>query len=69
MTEFIIPVKITKYQKLSIQAETLDDVKVSLAKQLYAQKVNFEFVDFQEAELVEPKPELLLEVQLDLPEM
>lgn len=62
MTEFEIPIRITRYQKLKVQAETLNDAKNQIALQMNHQKINFEFIDIIDVDVPEtPKPELLLE--------
>ena len=66
MPKFELLVKITSYRKVEIESNDIDSAKDVIAQQLRQQKQNFEFMEVQDAELVDIKPQLLLEEQLDL---
>ena len=66
METFEILVKLTTYKKINVQAEDINSAKSIVALQLNSQKQNFEFIDIQDAEICEAKPELLMEEQLSL---
>jgi len=66
LPKFELLVKITSYRKVEIESNDIDSAKDVIAQQLRQQKQNFEFMEVQDAELVDIKPQLLLEEQLDL---
>lgn len=64
MTVFEFTVKLTKYERIKIQASDIETAKKIISGDLKARRINFEFVEIEDTNYQELKPQLLNESEI-----